>query len=325
MKINIIAEYMDFLKKNYLSLFKIILKNKYSKELCSMFLDRYFMVRYYDETNYPKVKDFTDRLNKELLDVLETFGENANHNILKNIIAIFGYILYFDDVCPIEHEGEFIEYIASSDIVKIEDREHLAERLRTWYVGFKCDKALFDEALYTRDFVAIEKRIYRTLYSIELGHNVKISNLYSEFAIDKVYNSGIVREDKAFVCYILAAQIVLNNAISLDFSKKYVVDLPPTLFEKDKKFERLINILDSTLAKKHIFMRLLYSDYIEHKDIIDKYLQKGFSFALELDSSFDGNTMELILFPYILVNKNTEEFEKLIKKKEYVRSKIISI
>ena len=325
MSTNIIKEYLEYLKKSYLSFFKIMLKHNYSKEVCSIFLERYFMVRYYDETNYSKIKDFTDRLNRELIDVLNSFDENINRNILKNIVALFGYILYFDDICPIEKEGELIEYISNSDLIKIDDREHLAEKLRTWYVGFKCDKSTFEEALVTRDFNIIEKRLYRSLYCINLKHNVKISYLYSESAIEKVYNGGIINEDKSFITYILTSNLVLNNAISLDFTKKFVVDLPSTIFEKEKKLERLINILDSTLAKKHIFMRLLYSDYIKYKVLIDKYLAEGFSFILELDSAFEGNTMELILFQYIIVHKGSEEFEELMKKKEPIRSKIISI
>lgn len=325
MSTNIIQEYLDFLQKSYLSFFKIMLRHRYSKELCSMFLDRYFLVRYYDETNYSNIKDFTERLNKELIDVLDSFDENANQNILKNIVALFAYIMYFDDICLVEKEGELIEYIASSDIVKIDEREHLAECLRTWYVGFKCDKSTFEEAFLSRDFSINEKRLYRTLYSVELKHNVKISNLYSEYAIEKVYTSGIVNEDKSFITYILLSFLVLNNAINLDFSKKYVVELPATLFEKDKKLERLINILNSTLAKKHIFMRLLYSDYIKYKDLIDKYISEGYSFILELDSSFSGNTMELILFPYLLVHKESTELEIIMKKKEHIRSKIIKI
>ena len=325
MSTNIIQEYLDFLQKSYLSFFKLMLRHRHSKELCSIFLDKYFLVRYSDETNYPSIKDFTERLNRELIDVLSSFDDKANKNILKDIVALFGYIMYFDDICPILKEGELIDYIANSDLIKIEDRDHLAERLRTWYVGLKCDKALFEDAFISKDFSLMEKRLYRSLYTTELKHNVKISNLYSEYAIEKVYTSGIVNEDKSFITYILLSFLVLNNAINLDFSKKYVVELPATLFEKEKKLERLINILNSTLAKKHVFMRLLYSDYIKYKDLIDKYISEGYSFILEIDSSFSGNTMELILFPYLLVHKESTELEIIMKKKEHIRSKIVKI
>lgn len=325
MSTNIISEYIELLKREYLSFFKIMLKHRFSKEVCLAFLDRYFIVRYHDETNYPKIKDFTERLNRELLDVLDTFDENANQNILKNIVAMFGFILYLDDICTIEKEDELIEYIASSDIVKIDDRTHLVEKLRTWYVGFKCDKTAFEELYSTKDFSINESRIYRDLYSVDLRHNIKISNLYSEYAIDKVYNSGIVNEDKSFIAYILTSNIVLNNAISLNFTKKYIVDLPSSMLSKEKKLDRLINILDSILAKKHIFMRLLYSDYIKYKGTVDKYLSEGYSFILELDSSYTGNTVDLILFQYILVHKDSKEFESIDRKREFIRSKIISI
>ena len=325
MSTNYIMEYIDYVKKSYLAFFKIMLKNKYSKETCLPFLDKYISVRYYDETNYPSIKDFTERLNKELLDTLCIIEEDADKNLLKNIVAMFGYILYFDNICQIENEEKLLDFIASSDIVKIEDREHLIERLRTWYVGFKCDLATFDQVVTSKDFTILEKRLYRSLYSIDLKHNIKISNLYSEYAIEKVFNSGVVNEDKSYITYILTSKLVLSNTINLNFTKKYMVDLPQTLLEKNKKLERLLDILNSTLAKKHIFMRLLYSDYIQHKEVIDRYISEGYSFILELDSSFKGNTMELILFPYILVHKDSIECDILIEKKENISSKIIKI
>ena len=124
MSTNIIQEYLDFLQKSYLSFFKLMLRHRHSKELCSIFLDKYFLVRYSDETNYPSIKDFTERLNRELIDVLSSFDDKANKNILKDIVALFGYIMYFDDICPILKEGELIDYIANSDLIKIEDRDH---------------------------------------------------------------------------------------------------------------------------------------------------------------------------------------------------------
>ena len=325
MTYNIIKEYIDFIKKSYLELFKIIFKNKYDKYLSNMFIDKYISVRYYNETNYPSTKDFLTRINKELVALLEQVSTEENLDYLKNIIALFGYIVYFDDVNYITEDLELINYLVNDDIVKIDDKKDLKKEIKKWYIDFNNKKELFNSVINSKDFYLIESRLYRKLYSLTLEHSVKISNLYSEYAIDKTYNSGIVNEDKAFVTYILASSLVLNNAINLDFSKHYMLPFPSSLFEKEKKMARLLNIIDNDLARKCISIKITYTDYIKNKKVINDLINEGYFFCIELDSKYTGNVTELFLFPYVLVYNDTEEYEMLLRDKENLKSKIIKL
>lgn len=325
MNYNIVNIYIDFLKKSYLEFFKIILKNKYSKELCLAFIDRYISVRYYNETNYSSTKDIVSRVNKELIDVLEENRDEKNIELLKNIVALFAYILYFDDVCFVVEDMELISLIVNDDIIKLDDKKEIKGSLKLWYVDFRKNKETFNRTLETKDFSLLEKKLYRKIYYLELEHAVKISNLYSEYAIDKAYNTGIINEDKCFITYIMASSLILENAINLDFSRHYTVDLPSSIFEKEKKLARLFNIIDNTLVKKYISIKVLYEDYMKNKDLINKYINDGYFFVLELDSTYDGNYTELYLFPYILVKEDTEEYDIIIRDKDSLKSKIIRI
>jgi hypothetical protein len=301
-----------------------VFKNKFKKDICLKFINKYVDVRYYNESDYNAIKDFMKRLNKELIDLVKK-EENDELDELKNIVALFGYIVYFDDINYVVEEVDLIDSLVNDDIVKIEDKKELKKQINEWYKKFKKVKEAFNDTLLTNDFNLIEKRLYRKLYYLELGYNIKISNLYSEYAIDKAYNSGIINEDKAFVTYILSSALILNNAINLDFSRHYLVDFPSTLFEKDKKRNRLISIINNNLAKKFICLKVSYADYLKNRRIINNLINDGYYFSIELDSKYTGNYNDLYLFPYILVYEGTEEYEMLMREKDELKSKIIKL
>ena len=325
MNYNIIMQYTDYITKSFLNYFKIIFKNKYKKELTLSFIELYINVRYYNETNYINIKDFTNRLNKEFIDLINTIGTDDNIDYLKNIVAAFGYLTYFDDLNYVYEEVDVIDALVGDNIVKLEDTKDLKAELKTWLSDFKKGKEIFNDTLNTKYFNLIEDRLYRKLYSLSLTHDVKISNLYSEYAVDRAYNTGIINEDKLFITYILGSLLALNNAINLDFSKHYVLPFASSLFEKEKKFARLFNSINNPLAKRILSVRITYQDYMKHQSKINELINQGYVFGLELDDKYTGNVTELLLFPYILVHEDSEEYEMLIREKDHLKSRIIKI
>ncbi len=323
MNYNIIKEYIDFIKKSFLELFKIVLEDNYDKEYCSLFIDRYINVRYYNDTNYPKEKDFTKRLNKEMLDLINDIITEDNVEVLKNITALFAYIEYFDDITYVKDEVKLLESIINDNYVKIEDTKELKKVIKAWYIEFKKKKETFNDTVVTKNFKLIEEKIYRRIYYLNLVYDIRISNLFSEYAINKAYTSGTVNEDKLFVTYILASYLVLSNAFNLDFSRKYVIPFAGTLLSKEKKLARLMGVIDNPLAKEYLAIRLNYKDYEKNRDIVNKYISKGYYFAIELDDSFKGNITELMLFPYILLYDDCEDYDYIISKKDELNSKIV--
>ena len=325
MNYNIIDEYIKYIKKSFSSLFKIVFKDAFKKSFYVTFLDKYISVRYYDETNYHGEKDFIKRINRELVDIYGDIIDEDNVDDLKNMIAFFAYVVYFDDILIVEKDMEIINSLINDSLFNFENKDELKQQIKDWYISFKEGKERFNNVIETKYFNVVEEKLCRNLSYLVLEHNVKISNLYSEYAINKVYTTGIINEDKLFITYILASHMVLNNAINLDFSRKYMVPIASSLFEKEKKFVRLINILNNPLAKNSISIRITYTDYISNKNKIDKLINEGYSFGLEIDEKYSGNLTELILFPYVLIDGENEYYEMFISNKDVIRSKIIKI
>lgn len=323
MEYNIINTYINYLKREYLEFFKIILKDKYIKRICEKFLNRYIEVRYYNETNYPREKDILNRLNKELLDVYETIDNKDD--TLKNIVALFGYIVYFDDVYTDFYDGKLLESLVKDETIKINDRKNLKPEIQRWYINLKRLKFDFFNMISSKEWTLSEKSVYRKTYEVDLLHNIKISNLYSEYAIDKAYNNSGLKEDKLFIIGIYVSTTILNNALTLDFSRHYVIELPKSLIKKEKKFERFLNVFNNSLAKKQIIIKIDYTTYLENIDVINRKIKSGYSFGLVIDSKYEGNLDELILFPYVFVPEEHDLFDTIINEKNKINSKIVKI
>jgi len=323
MDYNIILKYTTYLKKEFLDFFRIVFDNYYSKKIVSMFVQKYIDVRYYNETKYPNERDFLKRINKELVDIYKELVETNSEETLKNIVALFGYIIYFDDIGDFVEERELIENLIKDENITIKYKDGIKKELLAWYVRLKKNKEEFSNTITSREFSISEKRLTRNTFKVELEHNIRISNLYSEYAINKAYNMEIVYEQRLFITYIMACNLVLEHAKSLDFSKNYIVDFASSLFSKEKKIKRLFNILDNPLAKSRITMMINYEDYDKNKKLINDYITEGYSFGVVLDSKFNGDINNLILFSYVFMSEDFELYDIMIEEKDKIKSKLI--
>ena len=323
MDYNIIEKYIKFIKKEFTEFFKIALQKDYSKKLCDTFIEKYIDVRYYDETDFPKEKDFITRTNKEFYGLYEELIDSKNSEVLKNIVALFGYLMCFDDTDVFTEELDLINALLEDSNLKIDFAESTKGELINWFRVFKQKKEDFNYSVLSKEFTLTENRLCKNTFMLDLKHNVKISNLYSEYAVNKVYTSGIVYEQRLFITYILASYSALEDARNLDFSKHYVVSFPSSIFDKERKLQRLFNVLDNTLAKKKITIMITYEDYLNNKETIDTYIANGYSFGVIIDSTFDYDLFGLIIFNYVFISENSDFYDMIIKEKDKIKTKLI--
>ncbi|MBR1817762.1 MAG: hypothetical protein IJ772_02820, partial [Bacilli bacterium] len=161
MEYNIIAIYTKYIKEQLLALLKLVLKKDYNNSLCKKLVNRYIEVRYYNETNYAKDKDFVIRLNKDLLEIYEEEVNAENEEMLKNAVAMFAYILSLDDLYDGREDMEILSMLNTDENLKIERDQDLKKNLRKWYFNFKKGKEKFFNTLFTKEFSISEKRVYK--------------------------------------------------------------------------------------------------------------------------------------------------------------------
>ncbi|MDD4795667.1 MAG: S24 family peptidase [Bacilli bacterium] len=119
----------------------------------------------------------------------------------------------------------------------------------------------------------------KNLYTAEIEHNINFSKVYSDYIIDKTYSEGIISEDKAAVLFVLLLTELINDMINIDFNKKYIIHISPSLFTKEKKLTGLLNAIEDEYAKAHILFLIDFEDLIKNKKVIQRFKKKGFRFA----------------------------------------------
>ena len=231
--------------------------------------------------------------------------------------------MYIDDAIYYDSSKSLIDYLISDNNLKIPDITSKKDELNKWLRGFTKTKKEFFLNLENNEYSLKEQRIDKGLYKLKLEQNVKISYLYSDTAINKAFTTGTTYEDSLFVLYILASKLVLENAINLDFSRRYVLPLASSLMLKEKKQKRLLEILNNTLAKKYLEISINLSTYYEYKNNIDKLIKDGYLFSIVIDDTFNGDITELYLFSSIFIYKNSEFFDMIIDSKERIPARIV--
>ena len=254
---NIAKEYIDFSKKNIIKYLKVILEKYYNKTLVDSLLEEYISVRYYNNEER-KFKSLEANLNYYLKEKSKVLNSDADEEMsfrIKNTFYLFKYILYFDNVLECESLKEKIleidefrnETLCLNDMLFVDNFYKLVKenelRKAKYLKSFDNEKFILD----------VFKTNNSKVNKLKLNNMVKFNKIYSDYSIDKVYNEGIVNEQKIFILYYLSSLLILKNVINGEYDKNYIVDFPISIFDKEQKLNRLINIIDNKLTNTIYF------------------------------------------------------------------------
>ncbi len=143
----------------------------------------------------------------------------------------------------------------------------------------------------------------------DLEHSIKFSKVYSNYIIDKTYNEGIIAEDKTPIMFILLLSQIIKDMINADFSNKYIINITPSLFMKEKKLIGLLNAIDDEYAKAHILFLIDFKDLVNNKKFIQRLRKSGFKFVIGFKNTefLAAKNRECLYFANILfVAKNND-------------------
>ena len=339
---NLMDLYLNFTEKRIKKYMRLIYSQYYNDEIVSEYLKTYVNARYYNIRNTEKParafylriideldfkKDILIRKNEEQTEDIEERAKNLK--IINNVKEVFEYILFFDDVRKIENFKkidnlrEIItkidETVKSGLGVKItqESQENLYKEVTSDLI----EKDVFLDKFESDDFyIMIESCEQREdLYFATLQHNIKMPGQYSDSAIEKVFTDGIVAEDKLQVEYMLLSLISLRDIRDGNFKDTYVAEFTPELFRKKTKLDGILSIIAHQALQDKIYLNIDYSDYIKNQKAILEYTNKGFQFAITLDSSIKSveDVEKLKMFKIVIAPK------KLVLYKELKQNKAI--
>ena len=323
----LVEDYIKFVKNFLINYYKLLLDSKYEKKLVIPFVEKYIDVRYYNNTIYERTTNFVEKVNKELILVAkEIINENKeNEEKIKNIFALFGYVLYLDDCSEYASIKALIKTLFADENIKLEYSEVIKENFKALIEDFNKQKEEFFKLFDIKDFELKTKRYKRNLYHVDILQHCNISPIFSEYAIEKAYNSEVVTENKIYLLYIMLSFTSLKDVIARDYNRRYVVDFPTSLFSKTKKITKYLKVLDSEILKNKISIKFTYRDFLQNKDIIKKFINQGYSIAMVLDETFDNDFECLVLFSYVFVYEKYDYYDIIMDSKENIKTNIVTL
>lgn len=320
MSVNVINEYVNYSRKCINNYVKIIMDKYYDNESFNEFMETYIDIRYhnlYPKKNNKTATNIINYLTQTTVQLIsdDNKSEKEKEDIQK-MFYVFGYMLYFDNVIDCKSAKDIIKQINEFRINKLEIvEEDFEDKFFEILKNDLLKKKQYIENFNNRSFSAIYKKTnINNLYNVELEHNLKFSKIYSNYAIDKVFTSKEIDEQKLFILFPLVAAKALSDVINSDFKKRYLVDYNINLNKKEKKLKRLLELINDDIAKEKIIIKISFKNFIKEKDFYINQMRQGYNYAVIIDDSFNTNIENIELlkcFLYIIINQKNKYYEEL--------------
>lgn len=303
MSINIAKKYIDFSNQCLIQYLKLIIGGKVSQANFKKILTTYNNVRYYNY--YPMVSsnkssNLNYYLNKTIYELYPTYS----HEKLQGISELVRFVLSLDFIHFDQIEGAVLTATALRTD-KTDETEFVSKLTKLLKENMNRKNKYLDSFKTDIFRLHYEKTYNSKVTLVDLDYDIKFPTLYSAFAIKKVYNSGIIDEQKLFIEYTLLAVKTLKEVINNDFGSRYIVDFPYTIFRKKTKKTRLFTLIDSDALKEKIIVKMDSSQFELNQDAVIEMIQAGFKMAIEINANFEFNKSNLKLleiFEYIIVS-----------------------
>lgn len=124
----------------------------------------------------------------------------------------------------------------------------------------------------------------KNTFGVKLLQNIDFDKMYSSYIINKTYKEGIIAEDKISVTIALLLKQLVLDMLNADYGNKYVIYLPSSLYDKEKKCERFIKSLNDDYAKSHVSVLVSIKDFLDNRDYIKEFTKEGYNFSIVYDS-----------------------------------------
>lgn len=321
MTINIMNEYIELTKKQINEYMKLVFEEKFNQTYCDLFSERYINIRYF---NYYE-NEYHESTRKKILEHLKKVGEEIiinniqDRELIETMRVFFYYVLYFDNVVYYKDLKQKI-----SKINKVKKRV------------FNTETYDFEEKLYQKmqeimnEKEELIKRFSSEEFYIKLTNypdklkvyrvNLKFQNIkfpleFSDFAINKAFQMGLVSEDKLVIEYYLVVLQILKDVLKLNFKKKYVLEFAETLLKKPKKIRGFLNIINNPIIQEKISLKIKYEEFLKNSETVFELMREGYKITAILDNSFEPNFKNiesLQMFEFVIINRNLKNYVEIM-------------
>ncbi len=314
---NIVGDCINYDYKNTLGYLKLIFNGKPAKGIPNKMVDYYFDLKYCNLLNSQNIiNGIIDGVKKKIYDYIKEENIKADNfnNEINDSLWILKYILCFEQAI---NDKKIMKLLLKlEEDVRKRNQEHASTKIKLFSIikNNQEIKEKFIKKCSCKDFeLDIKNTNIQNVFYTKLKSNVKIPELFSVTAVQKVFDSGTVNEDKLLVLYTLISIKIMEEINKFDYSRKYVISFDSNLLSKKNKCKQLFKIFDIDFLKDRMIMEIDYNDFINNKDVVYDYIREGYKFAVVINDSFSDNIQLLEVFEIILLNGKKEKIAKLKK------------
>ncbi len=307
---NMLEEYINFERVNIKNFAKENLANIYDEELFEPLLDTYIKTRYYnyfDEEDENLEESIFKQLNKTLTKLMDG-TDNETKDKLAEMYVLFNYILCFDNVNNMDDKG-LIKLLCDhrKDLFGTFDslfQENITKLLTTTNKKRKKFLDYLSNDDFSLDRYTTSKE---NVIDIELNYNLKFPKIYSEYAIDRVFNSEDIGEDKLLIEYYLVTDLIIKDIKSNMINNRYLLEFTASLFENKEKLQKVLTIVQSECFKAQAVFKISIEDYAKYGNNIKDMIRDGYKFAIDIGrENIDDDFVLFSIFEYIIVGKRSK-------------------
>lgn len=313
-------QYIEITKKQIEDYMKLVLEEKFNKTYCDLFIERYINIRYY---NYYE-NEMAETIRRKILSHLKQVSEDMiinninDRELIENMRALFYYVLYFDNVVYYKNlENKIIQIAKIRMRIYGKITENFEKNLFQTMQKYINDKRKLVEKFLSNEFYLKitnypdKLKIYRINLKFK---NIKFPLEYSEFAINKAFQTGLMAEDKLVIEYYLVVLQILKDVLKLNFKRKYILEFADTLLKKPKKIKGILNIISSSAVQDKVSLKIKYEQFIQNKEIIYDLMRNGYKITIILDNSFDvtfKNIETLQMFEFVIISRDLKKYNEI--------------
>lgn len=310
---NMMEQFLNFERGNIRAFAKELLSDYYVEDFFNSLLEDYIANRYY---NYYSSEDedksfddnIMDNLQKKFASLSEGSDEETQKKLMENYLA-FNFVLCFDGVTYIE-DSVFLTLLSKyrKKLFKKEEDKLFEENIMKLMSTSSKKRDKFYKYFETKDFyLDINPTNNKNVKDVVLKYSMEFPKLYSEYAIDRVFESDVISEEKMFVEYQLITLHILKDIKNCNFEKNYLLEFPEALLSNKDALNSTLNTFNNDCFKNQSVFKVKYIDYCKYGNVIKDLIKNGYLLAIELDDEDSIDDLIIFnIFKYIIVNEGSK-------------------
>lgn len=304
---NIIDSVMLLEKEKLNNLIDVLIEKNQNMTIKKEFINTYIDIRYYQQGDIkgPKFKQAIENFGQTLIN--NYTGKNNKYPEAVNIYSKMFVLISIlekgrETLSDVKIRTEFFtkELLKVFKNIESKDLDKKTKEIKS--IQNKYTKTVNDflKSLKTNMFILKEKQFTsnENLYGLQFNHKINFSKVSDG-------NSNDIAEDEVPVLFTLLSEKILTDMIEYNQNKNYVLMLPKQLYEKSKKIDKLLKMIDDKYAKAKTIIAIEYSDYLSYKKEVKRISKMGYNFAVVFNKEQKIKKSEqssLNIASYLIVN-----------------------